>query len=194
MARDVFSAVRREAASHWADRERDEMQRGNYNLKESLVTDHEDKIETLEPGNEENPGVTAEISSLKDYAAAIAGASLEDKPADVAQIFGDAVRQRMADYVSEYAAAINEEGFGYGPEEDEFPVEDYPEDEEPEDEDSLTEKKWIAGAIKHPGREKRAAARAGESTHDYEEQHKDAPGSAGKAARLGLELARFRKK
>lgn len=55
-------------------------------------------------------------------------------------------------------------------------------------------KHWIAGAIKHPGREKRAAARAGMSTHAYEEKHKDDKGSAGAAARLGLRLAKMRKK
>lgn len=45
---------------------------------------------------------------------------------------------------------------------------------------------WIKGAVKHPGREQAAAARAGESTHAYMEGHKDASGSAGAAARLGL--------
>lgn len=55
-------------------------------------------------------------------------------------------------------------------------------------------KHWIAGAIKHPGAEKRAAAKAGESTHTYMEQHKNSPGTAGKRARLGLALSRMRKK
>jgi hypothetical protein len=54
-------------------------------------------------------------------------------------------------------------------------------------------KHWIASAIRHPGREKRAAARAGETTHEYEEKHKSDPGSAGAAARLGLRLAKMRK-
>lgn len=54
--------------------------------------------------------------------------------------------------------------------------------------------KWIKGAIKHPGAEKRAAAKAGESTHEYMEKHKDDPGTAGKRARLGLTLSRMRKK
>ena len=53
-------------------------------------------------------------------------------------------------------------------------------------------KKWIAGAIKHPGAEKRAAAKAGESTHAYMEQHKGDSGTAGKRARLGLTLSRMR--
>ena len=55
-------------------------------------------------------------------------------------------------------------------------------------------KKWIAGAIKHPGVEKKAAAAAGMSTHAYMEKHKGDSGTAGKRARLGLELAGFRKK
>jgi hypothetical protein len=52
-------------------------------------------------------------------------------------------------------------------------------------------KHWISGAIKHPGAEKKAAARAGESTQQYMEGHKNAPGTAGKRARLGLELSRM---
>ena len=54
-------------------------------------------------------------------------------------------------------------------------------------------KKWISGAIKHPGRMKRAAARAGESTHEYMEAHKGSPGSLGAAARLGLRLSKMSK-
>lgn len=52
-------------------------------------------------------------------------------------------------------------------------------------------RKWIKGAIKHPGAEKRAAAAAGESTHEYMEKHKNSPGTAGKRARLGLELSKL---
>jgi hypothetical protein len=52
----------------------------------------------------------------------------------------------------------------------------------------MAAKKWIAGAVKHPGRMKRAAAKAGESTHSYMEQHKGDKGSTGAAARLGLRL------
>lgn len=48
--------------------------------------------------------------------------------------------------------------------------------------------KWIQSAIKHPGAEKRAAARAGESTHEYMEEHKHSSGKAGARARLGLRL------
>jgi hypothetical protein len=48
---------------------------------------------------------------------------------------------------------------------------------------------WIAGAIKHPGAEKKAAAKAGMSTHAYMEKNKGAGGTAGKRARLGLMLS-----
>lgn len=47
---------------------------------------------------------------------------------------------------------------------------------------------FIKGAIKHPGRMQNAAKRAGESTHQYMEEHKHDPGSLGSAARLGLRL------
>lgn len=49
--------------------------------------------------------------------------------------------------------------------------------------------KWIQSAVSRPGRMKRAAAKAGVSTHQYMEEHKDAPGSLGSAARLGLRLS-----
>jgi hypothetical protein len=55
-------------------------------------------------------------------------------------------------------------------------------------------KNWIAGAIKHPGAEKKAAAKAGVSTHTYMEERKDAPGKAGQRARLGLILSGLNKK
>lgn len=48
---------------------------------------------------------------------------------------------------------------------------------------------FIKSAIKHPGVEKAAAKRAGESTHEYMEEHKDSPGKAGARARLGLRLS-----
>ena len=50
-------------------------------------------------------------------------------------------------------------------------------------------KHWIQGAIKHPGVEKKAAARAGMSTHAYMEAHKHDSGEAGHRARLGLILS-----
>jgi hypothetical protein len=50
-------------------------------------------------------------------------------------------------------------------------------------------KKWIKGAIKHPGAEKRAAKRAGMSTQEYMRKHASDKGTAGKRARLGLRLS-----
>lgn len=47
-------------------------------------------------------------------------------------------------------------------------------------------KHWIQKAVKHPGVEKKAAKAAGESTHQYMEEHKHSPGKAGSRARLGL--------
>ena len=49
--------------------------------------------------------------------------------------------------------------------------------------------RWIKGAIKHKGAEKKSAAAAGISTHSYMEKHKDDAGTAGKRARLGLTLS-----
>lgn len=49
-------------------------------------------------------------------------------------------------------------------------------------------KHWIQNAIKHPGAEKKAAKRSGESIHEYMEDHKHASGKAGDRARLGLTL------
>lgn len=50
---------------------------------------------------------------------------------------------------------------------------------------------WIQRAISHPGAEKRAAAKAGMSTHAYMEKEKNAGGTAGRRARLGLTLSRM---
>lgn len=55
-------------------------------------------------------------------------------------------------------------------------------------------KRWIQKAIKDPGVEKKAAAAAGESTHEYMEKHKDDPGKAGARARLGLRLSAMARK
>jgi hypothetical protein len=59
---------------------------------------------------------------------------------------------------------------------------------------TIMTKNWIAGAIKHPGAEGKAAKKAGMSTHAYMEAHKDSPGTAGKRARLGLTLSGFGQK
>jgi hypothetical protein len=58
----------------------------------------------------------------------------------------------------------------------------------------MAKKHWIAGAIRHPGAEKKAAAAAGESTQQYMREHVNSPGTAGKRARLGLALSRMSKK
>lgn len=55
-------------------------------------------------------------------------------------------------------------------------------------------KHWIAGAIKHPGAEKRAAAKAGMSTHEYMVKHEHDSGKSGARARLGLRLSKMAKK
>jgi len=57
----------------------------------------------------------------------------------------------------------------------------------------MGKKHWISEAISHPGAEKRAAAKAGESTHQYMEEHKHSPGKAGQRARLGLRLSTMSK-
>lgn len=58
----------------------------------------------------------------------------------------------------------------------------------------MSKKNWIKGAIKHPGAEKRAAKRAGMSTHSFMEKHKHDSGKAGNRARLGLTLSKMNKK
>lgn len=58
----------------------------------------------------------------------------------------------------------------------------------------MAEKKhWIKGAIKHPGVEKKAAARAGMTTHAYMQKHEHDSGTAGFRARLGLKLSAMSK-
>ena len=53
--------------------------------------------------------------------------------------------------------------------------------------------KWIQGAIRHPGAEKKAAKKAGMSTHAFMEKHKHDSGTSGRRARLGLTLSRMSK-
>ena len=54
---------------------------------------------------------------------------------------------------------------------------------------------WIKSAINpaHKGMEKRAAKKAGESTHEYMESHKSDSGKSGARARLGLRLSAMAK-
>lgn len=50
---------------------------------------------------------------------------------------------------------------------------------------------WIQGAIKHPGALRKAAAKAGESTHEYAEKNADKGGKTGKRSRLALTLMKM---
>lgn len=52
-------------------------------------------------------------------------------------------------------------------------------------------KKWIQGAIRHPGAMTRAAKRAGMSNSEYERKHEHDSGTAGKRARLAMTLGGF---
>lgn len=49
-------------------------------------------------------------------------------------------------------------------------------------------KKWVAGAIKHPGAFSRKAKEAGMSTSEYARKEEHAPGTLGKQARLAETL------
>ena len=49
-------------------------------------------------------------------------------------------------------------------------------------------KKWIKGAIKHPGAFKEAAEKAGKTTREFADEKEDAPGKLGKEARLAKTL------
>jgi len=55
----------------------------------------------------------------------------------------------------------------------------------------LSTKKWIQGAIKHPGALTRKAKKAGESTMAYANEHADSPGKTGKQARLAVTLRKM---
>ena len=55
-------------------------------------------------------------------------------------------------------------------------------------------KKWIQGAIKHPGSFTKSAQRAGKPVHEFAELKKHASGTLGKRARLALTLEGMRKK
>lgn len=50
----------------------------------------------------------------------------------------------------------------------------------------------MAGAVKHKGALRQAAHRAGESTSEFAEKHKNAPGKVGQRARLALTFAKYR--
>lgn len=55
-------------------------------------------------------------------------------------------------------------------------------------------KRWIAGAISHPGSFRSAAKKAGKSTHELAEEKKHASGKIGKRARLALTFEKMRHK
>ncbi len=55
----------------------------------------------------------------------------------------------------------------------------------------LTEKNWIQGAIKHPGALKAKAKRAGETTSEFEQEHKHDSGTTGRQARLAITLKKL---
>lgn len=58
----------------------------------------------------------------------------------------------------------------------------------------MAAKHWIKSAIKHPGAEKAAAKKAGMSTQEYMEKHKDDSGKSGARARLGIRLSAMARK
>ena len=62
------------------------------------------------------------------------------------------------------------------------------------DADAYKDGGWIKNAIKHPGEERKAAKRAGLSTHQYMEDHKGDKGKSGSRARLGLTLEKMHDK
>jgi hypothetical protein len=53
---------------------------------------------------------------------------------------------------------------------------------------------WMKGAVKHPGALRTAAHRAGMSTSEYAQAHKNDSGVTGRRARLALTFAKFRPK
>jgi hypothetical protein len=69
---------------------------------------------------EEAAAEESQLMDTRDYARALAVASLEERPADVAALFGDALRERVAEMVAAYQEAIARDGFDTAPvEEDE---------------------------------------------------------------------------
>jgi hypothetical protein len=52
----------------------------------------------------------------------------------------------------------------------------------------MAKKKWISGAIKHPGAFKAAAKRAGKTTREFAAEHAHDSGTLGKRARLAETL------
>jgi hypothetical protein len=57
----------------------------------------------------------------------------------------------------------------------------------------LSQKKWIQGAIKHPGALTKKAKKAGESPMEYAHEHMHDSGKTGKQARLAMTLRNMHK-
>ncbi len=57
--------------------------------------------------------------------------------------------------------------------------------------DGLSTKKWIQGAIKHPGALTKKAKKIGESPMEFAESHQSSPGKTGKQARLAMTLRKL---
>ena len=55
----------------------------------------------------------------------------------------------------------------------------------------MARRKWIQGAIKHPGASKAAAKREGLSLTDWIQKHKGEGGTAGRRARLAITLRKM---
>ena len=55
-------------------------------------------------------------------------------------------------------------------------------------------KRWIQGAISHPGALTRQAEAAGEGVQEFAREHAHSPGTTGKRARLALTFNKMRKK
>ena len=60
-------------------------------------------------------------------------------------------------------------------------------------EEKKGKKKWIAGAIKHPGALTKKAEAAGKSTMGYAREHEHDEGKTGKQSRLALTLSHMAK-
>lgn len=58
----------------------------------------------------------------------------------------------------------------------------------------MAAKKWISGAIKHPGALTRKAKSAGQSPMAFAKSHTGSPGTTGRQARLAITLSKMRKK
>ncbi len=58
----------------------------------------------------------------------------------------------------------------------------------------MAEKKWIAGAVKHPGSFTKQAKAAGKGVMQFAHEKMHAEGTTGRRARLALTLSKLRKK